>query len=206
MSHKYPVTFFTEIYPSSSLRLCPCPAHRTPYCLPARRVLTLDPVLQRPCPGAGKLPLTTQSPRQITFAPPILVVPHPIPNTVPLDPLTPSPFPSQRWSMSRFGGSPRGSSSGKTLANLVSRGAMRGSLSLTKRSPEGESSARNISLSSRGARISNSAREMMLTPRGKAARVRGSLVGCGVSSGVLGSTGVCSGKWSSRVRQLIEGF
>src|SRR3954471_17847329 len=29
MSHKYPVTFFTEIHPSSSPHLCPCPAPRT---------------------------------------------------------------------------------------------------------------------------------------------------------------------------------
>src|SRR3954451_8308781 len=68
-----------------------------------------------------------------------------------------------RWSMSHFGGSPRGSSSGKMSANSVSRGAMRGSLSLTKRLPEGESSARNISLSSWGARDSSSAREITLT-------------------------------------------
>src|SRR3954462_2230562 len=68
-----------------------------------------------------------------------------------------------RWSMLRFGGSPRGSSSGKTSANSVSRGAMRGSLSLTKRSPAGESSARNISFSSWGARDSSLAREIMLT-------------------------------------------
>src|SRR3954469_4562280 len=68
-----------------------------------------------------------------------------------------------RWSMSCFGGSPRGSSSGKMSANSLSRGAMRGSLSLTKRLPAEESSARNISLSSWGARDSSSVREITLT-------------------------------------------
>src|SRR5690348_4683134 len=75
--------------------------------------------------------------------------------------------------MSRFGGSSMGNSSGKTSANSLRSGATRGSLSLTKMSPEGESSARNISESSWVASVSSSVREMILTVIGEASEVRG---------------------------------
>src|SRR3954452_11458187 len=106
-----------------------------------------------------------------------------------------------QWLMSHFGGSPRGSSSGKTSANSVSRGTMRGSLSLTKRLPEGESSARNISVSSWLARVLSSAREIMLTANGGATRLHGLVVSFGVSMGALGRSDD-AGRVMELVRQL----
>src|SRR3954453_18863188 len=87
------------------------------------------------------------------------------------------------WSTSHFEGSSRGSSLGKTSANSRSRGAIQGSLSLTNKLLEGESSARKISLSSWGARVSSSAREIKLTVRGEELRWSGGVIGFRVPRG-----------------------
>src|SRR4051794_34922880 len=97
MSHKYPVTFFTEIHPSSSLHLCPCPAHRTScvVSLPGEHFPDPNPVPQCPCPGAGRLPLTILLLPRTLFEPLVPAALHPTPSVAPLDLKIPSPLHSQ---------------------------------------------------------------------------------------------------------------
>src|SRR4051812_35702807 len=105
--------------------------------------------------------------------------------------------------MSHFGGSSKGSLSGKMSENSAKSGVMQGSLSLTLRLPEGESSAKNISVLSSDARVSSSARDMMLTMSGDMMVVQGFL---GMFGDAWDGVGTGLGKQISWVCQLIKGF